>query len=57
MPRRLAFIKLHSLLFVLHRLEKELRLLLAHLAFFFRFCFDGLGVLRRFLCFVFARRL
>ena len=37
MPRSLAFIKLHPSLFVLHRLQKKLGLLLAHLAFLLRF--------------------
>src|SRR2546423_11066430 len=49
MPCRLAFIKLHPLFFVLHRLQKHLRLFLAHLAFLLRLgCFHRLRVLRRF---------
>jgi hypothetical protein len=57
MPCNLAFIKLHSLLFVLHRLQQRLRLLLAHLAFLFRLRFERLCFLWRFLRFVFACRL
>ena len=39
----LAFIKLHALLFVLHRLEQKLRLLLAHLPFLLRLGRRSLG--------------
>src|ERR1700736_5004088 len=55
MSRSLAFIKLHPLFFVLHRLQKKLRLLLAHLAFFLRLGLDRLRVLRRFLRLLIAR--
>src|SRR2546423_4962965 len=56
MARCLAFIQLHPLLLILHRLQKHLRLLLTHLAFLFRFRFDGLRVLRRFFRLLVAAR-
>ena len=45
MSRNLAFIKLHPPLFVLHRLQEKLRLLLAHLAILLRFRLGHLRVL------------
>ena len=44
MARCFAFIELHFLLFVFHRLEKKLRLLFTHLTFFFG---RNFGELRR----------
>ena len=43
--RNLAFIKLHPPLFVLHRLQKKLRLLLTHLAVFLGLCLRHLNAL------------
>ena len=45
--RNLAFIKLHAPLFVLHRLQKKLRLLLTHLPVLLRFRLCDLGALIR----------
>jgi len=57
MPRYLAFIELHSLLFVLHRLQQFPGLFLTHLAWRRRFGFHRrLRVFRRTLLRLFAVR-